>query len=266
MIIYGYDITLSVATFLLAVFTAASALFIAASAFFTAVAASHKKNLAKYNKDLVSQNEKQHREALRPLCLPTTTTGAAIEHFNMVIGPYNTLFRHVNLAIQTNGNPAIHLQFVNKGIGPAVNVRFHINNIKRQRITKDFLVTHALPPGDTCIFLSEIPGLDIRDSDGILFLGMPPRQVDHDAYFIICEYESIFSGDAFHSTVAKGYLDPALAGDGKNQWRLNRPLTPPVEFRPGLDPSKPIWPLPPEDADYPGAFLNFPQSEKGQSK
>ena len=266
MIVYGYDITLSVATFLLAIFTAASALFIAVSAVFTAIAAFHTRNLAKYNKDLVSQNEKQHREALRPLCVPTTATGIAIERFDKVIGPYNVLVRDGHKTTETNGKPTLHLQFVNKGIGPAVNVRFHINNINHQRITKDFMVTHALPPGETCIFLSEIPSLNIRDDSGKLFLGMSSDQVVNDAYFIICEYESIFSGDTFHSTVAKGYLDPSLAGDGKNQWLLNRPTTPPVEFKPGLDPSKPIWPIPPDDVSYPAEFLNIPSTTEKEHK
>ncbi|OCB04006.1 hypothetical protein BBC27_00180 [Acidithiobacillus ferrivorans] len=258
MIIYGYNITLSGATVLLAAFTAVSAIF-------TAIAARHTKKLAQYNKVMITQSEKQHREALRPLCVPTTTTGIAIARFDKVIGPYNVLVRDGLKTTETNGTPTLHLHLVNKGLGPAVNVRLHINNINNQRITKDFMVAHALPPGETCRLLSEIPPLNMNDGSGKLVFGMPPGQIVNDAYFIICEYESMFSGDAYHSTVAKGYRDPSLAGDGKNQWRLNRPLIPPVEFRPGLDASKPIWPLPPEDANYPAEFLNLPsQPEQGQ--
>ena len=255
MIIYGYDITLSDATVMLAVVTAVSAIF-------TAVAARHTKKLAQYNKDLITQGEKQHREALRPMCVPTTTTNYAIADFGEVLGPYRVLVHSSTNVPITNGSPTIYLHIVNKGVGPATNVRFHINNIQRQRITRDFLVAHVLPPGEVSKFLSEIPPLNIYDDSGKLVFGMPPGQVTTDAYFIVCEYESIFSGDVFHSIVAKGYLDTYLASDGKNQWRLNRPITPPVEFEPGLDPAKPIWPVPPNDVSYPGEFLNLPSTTK----
>ncbi|MHB8210361.1 MAG: hypothetical protein ACYDDP_03350 [Acidithiobacillus sp.] len=256
MIVFGYNITLSGATVLLAAVTAVLAIF-------TAVAAQHTKKLAQYTKSIITQSEKQHREALRPMCIPITATDNAIADFGEVIGPYRVLLRNTIKTIETNGNPTLYLHFVNKGLGPAVNVRFHINNINNERITRDFLVAHILPPGETCKFLSEIPPLNINDVSGKLIFGMPPDQVVYDAYFIVCEYESMFSRDAldvFHSIVAKGYRDPSLAGDGKNQWRLNRPITPPVEFKPGLDPAKPIWPVPPNDVSYPGEFLNFPST------
>ncbi|MCR1344073.1 hypothetical protein [Acidithiobacillus ferrooxidans] len=259
MIIFGYEITTSVATVLLAAATTISAIF-------TAFSAHHTKKLAQYNKELIAQSEKQHREALRPMCVPTTANDNAIADFGEVIGPYRLLVPNKNDLPDLNSTATIFLHVVNKGVGPATNVRFHINNIQMQRITKDFLVAHVLPPGGISVFLSQIPKTELYDSHGTLIFGMEPGQVINDAYFIVCEYESIFSGDAFHSLVAKGYRDPSLAGDGNNLWRLNRPLTPPVEFRPGLDPSKPIWPLPPEDADYPGAFLNFSSPpENGQS-
>ncbi|MHB8199571.1 MAG: hypothetical protein ACYDD9_01995 [Acidithiobacillus sp.] len=251
MIIFGYNITLSGATILLAAFTAVSAIF-------TALAARHTRKLAQYNKVIISQSEKQHREALRPMCIPITASDNAIADFAEVIGPYRVLVRDIIKTIETNGAQTLYLHFVNKGIGPAINVRFHINNFQNQRITRDFLVAHILPPGEICKFLSEIPPLNMHDVSGKLSFGMSPDQVVHDAYFLVCEYESMFSGDVFHSIVAKGYRDPSLAGDGRNQWRLNRPITPPVEFKPGLDPAKPIWPVPPNDVSYPGEFLNFP--------
>ena len=161
---------------------------------------------------------------------------------------------------------SINIRFYNKGLGPAINLRFHINNMKNQRITKDFMVTHILPPSEKYEFPSLIPPIIIHDANGKLIFEMPPGQVVHDAYFIVCEYESMFSGDAFHSIVAKGYRDPSLAGDGMNQWRLNRPITPPVEFKPGRDPAKPIWPVPPNDVSYPGEFLNLPSTAEKEHK
>jgi hypothetical protein len=260
--------TLSHATFLLAIITAISAFFIALSSIFTGLAASATRQLAEHNKDLVMQNkslvnkndelirqtERQHRERLRPLCFAMTSQDNDIRDFRDVM--INPVF--------TNRLPTSHslinIRFYNKGLGPATNLRFHINNIENQRITKDFMVAHVLPPNGKYDFPSEIPPITIHDANGKLIFEMSPAQVVHDAYFIVCEYESIFSGDTFHSIVAKGYLDPSLAGDGKNQWRLNRPITPPVEFEPGLDPSKPIWPIPPDDVSYPGEFLNFPST------
>jgi hypothetical protein len=253
MNICGYHITLSGATVLLATFTAVSAIF-------TAIAARHTKKLAQYNKDIITQSEKQHRESLRPLCFPMTQKNNVI-YFNKVItvGALRS-----NLGPGTS--PRIKVRFCNKGLGPAINLRFHINNIHNQRITKDFMVAHALPPNGVYDFISEIPLLKMNGINGNLVFEMPPGQVVHDAYSIVCEYNSMFSGEVFHSIVAKGYRDPALAGDGENSWRLNRPLTPPVEFKPGLDPAKPIWPLPPEDANYPAEFLNFSSPpENGQS-
>lgn len=262
MIICGYDITKSVATLIMAVATVLLAVAAAVSAIFTAIAAHHTKKLAQYNKDLIAQSEKQHREALRPMCVPTTANNNAIADFGEVIGPYRVLVPNKSDRPELNGAATIFLHIVNKGVGPATNVRFHINNRQSQRITRDFLVAHVLPPGEVSKFLSEIPPLNIYDDSGKLVFGMPPGQVTTDAYFIVCEYESIFSGDALHSIVAKGYPDTYLASDGKNQWRLNRPITPPVEFEPGLDPAKPIWPVPPNDVSYPGEFLNLPSTTK----
>ncbi|MCL5979363.1 MAG: hypothetical protein M1488_01510 [Gammaproteobacteria bacterium] len=255
MIIFSYNITLSDATVLLAAFTAASSIF-------TAIAACHTKKLARYTKELIAQSEKQHREALRPMCVPTTTSDNAIANFGEVVGPYRVLVHDGLKTTETNGNPTLYLHFVNKGIGPAVNVRFHINNLQNQRITRDFLVAHVLPPGETCKFLSEIPYLNINSADGQA-VRMSPDQIAQDAYFLVCEYESMFSGYAFHSIVAKGYRDPSLAGDGKNQWRLNRPITPPVEFKPGLDPATPLWPVPSDDEQFPGEFLNHANPNSG---
>ena len=216
--------------------------------------------LSKKNDALIQQSERQHKERLRPLCFPITQDSNVID-FNKAI---------TMGAPSSNHGPGIppHIEFLvcNKGLGPAINLRFHINDIHNRRITKDFMVTHVLPPNEENKFVSHIPPLNMLDENGGLFFGMEPSQVVNDAYFIICEYGSMFSKETFHSIVAKGYRDPSLAGDGKNQWRLNRPLTPPVEFRLGLDPSKPIWPLPPEDANYSAEFLNLSSPpENGQS-
>lgn len=251
MIIFGYKITLSDATVLLAVTAAVSAIF-------TAIAAHHTKKLAQYNKDLITQSETQHQERFRPLCFPMTKNHDVIASFDEVLSQTKK-FSPPGGGFQTIPDSRVHLIFMNKGLGPAINLRFHINNMANQRITRDFLVSHALPPDEAYEFMSEIPCLSFDGINGKNFT-MSPQDVISNAYFLVCEYESIFSGDAFHSVVAKGYRDPSLAGDGNNQWRLNRPLTPPVEFRPGLDPSKPIWPVPSEDANYPAAFLNFPST------
>jgi hypothetical protein len=258
MTIYGYDVTLSDATVLLALFTAISAIF-------TALAAVHTRRLAQYNKEIITQSEIQHRERFRPLCFPMTNKREVIADFNEVLIPSKTTMSPDGI-YNTFPDPRMQLIFLNKGLGPAINLRFHINDIRNQRITKDFLVSHVLPPDEIFEFTSKIPLLSADHGDGKTFT-MSPHDIISNAYFFVCEYESMFSGDVFHSIVAKGYQDPALADDGMNQWRLNRPITPPVEFEPGLDPAKPIWPVPPEGANYPAAFLNFPsQPENGQPK
>ena len=249
MIICGYDITLADATVLLALFTAVSA-------FFTARAAVHTRKLAQYNKEIIIQSKIQHRERFRPLCFPMTTHREVISDFNQVL-PQTKLNVVSGRAYNQVPDPSVRLAFMNKGLGPAINLRFHINNITNQRITRDFLISHVLPPNELFEFTSEIPLLSVSCGDGRTFT-MTPDDIINNAYFLVCEYESMFSGDAFHSIVAKGYRDPSLAGDGKNQIRLNRPIIPPVEFNPGLDPAKPIWPVPPSDISYPGEFLNFP--------
>ena len=251
MIIYGYDITLSDATVLLALFTAISVIF-------TAIAAVHTRKLAQYNKEIITQSEIQHRERFRPLCFPMTNKREVIADFNEALSQTKTIMSP-NGVYNNFPDPRVQLTFMNKGLGPAINLRFHINNITNQRITRDFLISHVLPPNEIFEFTSEIPLLSADDGDGNAFT-MSPHDIINNAYFFICEYESMFSGDAFHSIVAKGYRDPSLAGDGENQWRLNRPITPPVEFEPGLDPGKPIWPVPPNDVSYPGEFLNFPST------
>lgn len=229
MIIFGYDITLSGATVLLAIFTALSA--VAAT-----IAACHTKKLAQYTKNLITQGVKQHKEALRPMCVPTTTTDSTITNFSEVLD-----------------SETIKLHIVNKGIGPAINVRLHINNINNIRITEDFLVAHALPPGEISKSLSSLNLKGDRRKSKLFT--MVPDQVIRDAYFIICEYESIFSGDSFHSIVAKGYTDNYYASDGKNQERNNRSFIPPVKFKSGLDQNAP--PVPQNDDSNPGACLNF---------
>lgn len=259
MIICGYNVTLSAATVLLAAVAAVSAIF-------TAIAAHQTKKLAQYNKVMIAQSEKQHRERLMPMCVPLTNSQLTISNFNEVLAPRKNIPGMIPGVVISDDAAVVWIIITNKGLGPALNIRFHFNSIDNTRITKDFLVSHILPPGDSSNFLSKIPREEFKDAMGNHAMGIEPDDVVHRAYFLVCEYESIFSGEAFHSIVAKGYRDPSLACDGNNQRRLNRPLTPPVDFRPGLDPSKPIWPLPPEDTDYPGAFLNFPQSEKGQSK
>lgn len=260
MIIFGYNITESLATLILAIATVLMAVAAAISAIFTAFAAHHTKKLAQYNKDLITQSEIQHRERFQPLCFPFTE-GSNVIDFRKAISmgaPSSNLGKGTP--------PRIKFLVCNKGLGPAINLRFHINNIQNQRITKDFLITHALPPNEEYPFVSHIPPLNIPDENGGLLFGMEPSQVVNDAYFIVCEYGSMFSKETFSSIVAKGYRDPSLAGDGNNHRRLNRPLTPSVEFSTVMDPSKPIWNqhLPPDEAIHPAEFLNFP-SENEQS-
>lgn len=254
MIIYGYNITLSDATFMLAVATSISVIFSAKVAWHTKRLADQNSKLVMKNDELIGQNERQHKERLRPLCFAMTPQDNFITDFNVI------LTNPVQITNLPASHPSINLRFYNKGLGPAINLRFHINDIKNFRITRDFMVAHTLPPNDKYDFKTLIPPVKITGVDGKLVFSMTPVQVVNEAYFIVCEYESMFTGDTFHSIVARGYLDHYLAGDGLNQWRFNRPTTPLVEFKAGLDPAKPIWPVPPNDVSYPGEFLNFPST------
>lgn len=262
---------LSIATFILVLVTACLVGVTAWMAYQTKKLADYNREIVEQNRALVEkndaliqQNEKHHRERLRPVCFPMTGKGNVIAGFSEVMGRYNEIMAGYRGTVITDPSAFIlYLRFVNKGLGSAINLRFHINNMHNQMITKDFLITHALPPGEIYEFLSEIPALNIGYDSETRATRMDSWQVVQDAYFIVCEYESMFSGETFHSIVAKGYRDPYLASDGKNGWRIHRPLTPPVEFKPGLDPAKPIWTVPPEDSEYPGAFLNFPQLPGG---
>ena len=140
MIIYGYDITLSDATVLLALFTAISVIF-------TAIAAVHTRKLAQYNKEIITQSETQHRERFRPLCFPMTNKREIIADFNEALSQTKTIM-NPNGVYNKFPDPRVQLTFMNKGLGPAINLRFHINNITNQRITRDFLISHVLPPNE----------------------------------------------------------------------------------------------------------------------
>ncbi len=228
--------------------------------------ANETKSVSSLTEKNLEQQERHHKETFRPFCLITTHDNQSIAEFGSVIGLGASVLHEINLKENIDRKSyIIFLSIVNKGQGPAINVRFHINNMARERITKDFLVAHIIQPSEIVGFLSEIPETRSEIEAGHPFVYNIKDVVDN-AYYLVCEFESIFSGDSFHSIVAKGYLDPFLASDGKNQWRLNRPLTPLVEFKSGLDPARPTWPIPPDDAVYPGESLNFPeQSNKGHA-
>ena len=247
MIIYGHDITLSDATVLLALFTATAAVF-------TALAANYTKKLSQYNKNLIEQGEKQHRERLKPMCVPLTNSQLIISNFDEVLTTRKNI--PVSGAGISDDAAVVWVNIKNQGLGPALNVRFHINDIENRRMTKDFLASYLLPPGESSKVLLEIPCEEFRDAMGAHVMGIEPHDVINNAYHIVCEYESIFFGEQFYSIVSKGYLDPSLAGDGKNKLRLQRPRNPPVVFKDGLDPATPLWPVPPDDDQYPGEFLN----------
>jgi hypothetical protein len=262
MIIFGYNITLSDATVGLAMVTAMAACFTAMAAWYTKKLSEYNRELIDKNDQLIQQNENHHKDRLRPICIPIAGNRKPIASFDMVIGIHSDIFKGVNTA-QTMPSESyfISLFFANRGLGPSKNVRFHLNNMREQRITKDFFVTHILVPGEELYFSSEIPAVNF-DSVPDRKFSMDPAQIVNDAYFIVCEYESVFSGEQFHTRVAKGYRDPFLANDGKNNWRYNRSLTPPIEIYQGLDKAIPVWPIPSDNADYPGESLNNPQSEK----
>jgi len=221
---------------------------------FTAWMAEKTSDLAKTNKNLIEQGEKQHRERLKPMCVPLTRGEFTISNFKEVLNIRK------NIPVSGTGISddavVVWVNIKNLGLGPALNVRFHFNDRDNRRITKDFLASHLLPPGESSNVLSEIPREEFRDAMGAHVMGIEPHDVINNAYHIVCEYESIFSGEQFHSIVSKGYLDPSLASDGKNKLRLQRPRTPPVVFRDGLDPAMPLWPVPQDDGQFPGEFLN----------
>lgn len=230
---------------------------------FTAWMAEKTSDLAKTNKNLIEQGEKQHRERLKPMCVPLTNSLATIATFDEVIGAKKTIPGMRPGMIISDDTAVVWVNIKNQGLGPALNVRFHFNDIDNRRITKDFLASHLLPPGESSNFLSEIPSEEFRDAMGAHVMGIEPHDVVHRAYFLVCEYESIFSGENFHSIVSKGYLDPSLANDGKNKSRLQRPRTPPVVFKDGLDPATPLWPVPSDDEQFPGEFLNHANPSSG---
>jgi hypothetical protein len=230
---------------------------------FTAWMAEKTSDLAKTNKNLIEQGEKQHRERLMPMCVPLTSSQLTISSFNEVLAPKKNIPGMIPGVVISDDAAVVWIIITNKGLGPALNIRFHFNGIDNTRITKDFLVSHILPPGDSSNFLSEIPREEFKDAMGVKAMGIEPHDVVQRAYFLVCEYESIFSGENFHSIVSKGYLDPSLANDGKNKSRLQRPRTPPVVFKDGLDPATPLWPVPSDDEQFPGEFLNHANPNSG---
>lgn len=230
---------------------------------FTAWMAKKTSDLAKTNKAFIEQGEKQHRERLKPMCVPLTNSLATIATFDEVIGPKKQIPGMMPGLTISDDTAIVWTNIKNKGLGPALNVRFHFNDLDNKRITKDFLISHLLQPGESFNFLSEIPREEFRDAVGAHVMGIEPHEVINRAYHLVCEYESIFSGEQFHSIVSKGYLDPSLASDGKNKSRLQRPRTPPVEFKTGLDPATPLWPVPSDDEPFPGEFLNHANPNGG---
>ncbi len=232
------------------------ALVTAASAGFTAWMAIKTSDLAEENKKLIAQEEKHHRERYRPYCVPLTNNIETIVDFNAVVGERSN-FQGMRPGIVIPEHAmAVWLIIKNQGLGPALNVRFHFDDIDGRRISKDFLVAHMLPPGEYSNFLSEIPreSFPAQEFSDQVF---EPNDVANHVYFIVCEYESIF-GENFYSNVAKGYRDPALTSDGKNRLRLARPRTPPVVFFEGTDPAPAIWHMPSPSKPTPSTFLKLP--------
>lgn len=241
---------------LLGLATLGLALVTAISAGFTAWMAIKTSDLAEENKKLIVQGEKQHRERLKPYCVPFTNNSETIVDFTAVVGERSN-FQGGRPGVMISENAmAVWLNIKNQGLGPALNVRFHFDDIHGNRLSKDFLVAHILHPGEFSNFLSEIPRESFPAPEG----GdqtFEPYDIVNNIYFVVCEYESIF-GENYYSVVSKGYRDPALTNDGKNGWRLLRPRTPPVVFAEGIDPASAIWHVPNPSEPTPSTFLNLP--------
>ena len=240
--------------------TLALALATTVSVCFTAKMARKTSDLAEGNEKLIEQGDKQHRERLRPYCVALTNRNETIADFEAVVGKRKSIPGMLPGVNMDENAEAVWVIIANQGLGPALNVRFHFNDIHLKRISKDFLVQHILPPGSLANFLSQIPREQFTDAKSSYVFYEPSYIVDN-IYFLVCEYQSIF-GEDFHSIVAKGYLDPALTNDGMNNWRLLRPRTPPVEFMEGRDPAHPIWHVPQPTEPPFDSFLNLPSSPK----
>ena len=136
------------------------------SAGFTAWMARKTSDLAEANKKLIEQGDKQHHERLRPYCVALTNRNETIADFDVVVGKRKSIPGMIpGIDIDENAE-AVWVVIANQGLGPALNVRFHFNDIHSKRISKDFLVQHVLPQGSSVHFLSQIPREQLTDANG----------------------------------------------------------------------------------------------------
>jgi len=231
----------------------------------TAWMARETSKISKSNEEIIHQTDVHHHNQLMPICIPLTKTNNTVTDIReILIDPKNIPGLIHGVTIDEN-SLAVWVGITNKGLGPAINVQFHFNDNNDRRITKDFLVTHVLRPGETVAFISEVPNEQYSGSESGQSYNVPASHVLTDAYALVCEYQSIFPDEWFHSIVTKGYRDNYLASDGKNASRLQRARTPPIVVRKGRDPATPIWPVP-DSGPFPGEQLNHSQSTDGEEE
>lgn len=196
-------------------------------------------DLAKENKVLIDNGDKQHRERLRPYCIPLTNVDHPILQLSEVIGRKRTIPGFppgYSQHLISDENNAVWTVVRNSGLGPALNVKVYFTDNQGTRTTKDFLVAHILAPGDSSVLFSEIPQEFIKDDEGNP-IGLSPDDMVNRIYFLICEYQSVFSGEYFHSIIANGSLRQGQEGPTPEE---DQSRTPPVEFRGGKFNARPL--------------------------
>lgn len=204
MIIFGYDITLSGATVLLALVTAVSV-------FFTAKAASHTKRLADHNKELVEQSERHHMDDQRPIIVIDS-------HLNLELHENRAIIRTVvneeetYLSPKIRGNHAIFIinaRMENIGRGTALNstmiIRFENNSTKEIEVDLSPLAAGvSLPLGAVDFRTRSLDSsfLDPNKNFKIEEYQLAPGQ----SWEIFIKYHDIY-GNVFYSRHPKNPLE-----------------------------------------------------------
>ncbi|MHB1631772.1 MAG: hypothetical protein ACYCR3_10975 [Acidithiobacillus sp.] len=226
MIIYGYDITLSDATVLLALATAVSV-------FFTAKAASHTKRLADHNKELVEQSERHHMDDERPIIVIDSDINLELYENRAIIRIPREDEAYYSQMIKNNyAIFIIKASLKNIGRGTALNPKMVIRfeNTSTKEIEADFppLASGAsLPLGaiDFCITTFDSAFLDQDNKFKTNEYQLAPGQ----SWEIFIGYHDIY-GNAFYSrhpknpqerwtSLGKGTIPP-----GKSKEEIAREL------------------------------------------
>ena len=94
-------------------------------------------DLAKANRELIERGERQHRERLRPMCIPLTRKQETIANFEEILNPINRICSAsvgiTGHAVEIEAAAEIQVSLKNQGLGPALNVRFHFNDIENKK-------------------------------------------------------------------------------------------------------------------------------------